>query len=102
VELLTSGKGLALAIERREDQQLLGTVGFKGIDRTSAQAELGFWIGVEYWGRGYATEAALALLSYGFGTLGLNRVYDHHMVRNPASGRELAKIGMRVEGGRVA
>ena len=59
---------------------------------------MGMWIGVEWWGRGYATEAARAILDHGFESLGLNRIYAHHMVRNPASGRVLEKIGMMKEG----
>jgi RimJ/RimL family protein N-acetyltransferase len=59
---------------------------------------MGFWVGVEHWRQGYATEAAEALLRYGFDTLGLNRIYAHHMVRNPASGRVLEKAGMKREG----
>ena len=53
---------------------------------------------VECWGQGYATEAARAVVAFGFEELGLNRIYAHHMVRNPASGRVLAKIGMEPEG----
>ena len=61
------------------------------------QAELGFWIGVPWWGQGYAREAARGMLQYGFETLKLNRIYAHHMTRNPASGRVLAASGMRRE-----
>jgi [ribosomal protein S5]-alanine N-acetyltransferase len=53
---------------------------------------------VGWWGQGYATEAAKALLRHGFEALGLNRIYAHHMTKNPASGRVLEKIGMKREG----
>jgi RimJ/RimL family protein N-acetyltransferase len=59
---------------------------------------MGFWVGVDSWGQGYATEAATALLHFAFEELALNRVFACHMVRNPASGRVLKKIGMRREG----
>ena len=55
-------------------------------------------LGRPHWGKGYATEAAAAMLDYGFGTLGLNRMHAHHMVGNPGSGRVLEKIGMTFEG----
>ena len=58
------------------------------------RAELGYWIGVPWWNRGYATEAGRALLDFGFGTLGLHRIMAHHMMRNPASGRVMQKLGM--------
>ena len=61
-------------------------------------AELGYWIGVPYWGAGYATEGARAVMQFGFETLSLNRIFASHFSRNPASGRVLQKIGMRYEG----
>jgi RimJ/RimL family protein N-acetyltransferase len=62
------------------------------------RAELGYWIGSGMWGRGYATEAARAMVEFGFGSLRLNRIQAHHFTRNPASGRVLQKVGMRLEG----
>ena len=63
-----------------------------------ARAELGYWVGVPYWNRGVATEAARALVAFGFGALGLHRVQARHLTRNPASGRVMQKLGMRLEG----
>jgi ribosomal-protein-alanine N-acetyltransferase len=65
-----------------------------------ARAELGYWIGVPHWSRGYATEAAQATVEFAFRRLGLNRVYAYHFTTNPASGRVLQKIGMQLEGTR--
>ena len=62
------------------------------------RAELGYWIGGPFWGRGYATEAAIAVVAFGFDTLGLHRIYAHHFGGNTASQRVLEKIGMRHEG----
>lgn len=61
-------------------------------------AELGYWIGVPYWGQGFATEAAHRLLEFGFDELSLHRVHAHYLTRNEASGRVLTKLGMRHEG----
>ena len=85
------------AIERREDGALVGAIGLR-MERAHDRAELGYWIGVPYWGHGYATEAARAVVRYGFETEGLNRIFAFHFVSNPASGRVLEKIGMRKEG----
>jgi [ribosomal protein S5]-alanine N-acetyltransferase len=92
----SSGERLVLAVTTQAD----GLVGAIGLHFASEhqRAELGYWIGVPYWGRGYATEAAAALLSFAFGDLGLRRVVAHHFSRNPASGRVLQKLGMRHEG----
>ena len=62
------------------------------------RAELGYWIGVPYWGQGFATEAANAVIAFGFETLRLNEIYAHHFAGNIASQRVLEKIGMRHEG----
>lgn len=77
---------------------MVGTAGLREIDQEQGQAEMGFWISMDLWVRGYATEAANALLQFGFETPKLNRIYAHHMLRNPASGRVLQKIGMKQEG----
>jgi ribosomal-protein-alanine N-acetyltransferase len=62
------------------------------------RAELGYWIGVPFWSRGYATEAATAVVAFGFDTLGLHKIYAHHFGGNAGSKRVLEKIGMRHEG----
>lgn len=77
---------------------LVGCVGLRDIDPEHLQAELGFWIGREWWGSGYATEAAREVVRFGFEELGLNRIYAHHMARNPAAGEVLRRIGMQQEG----
>ena len=76
----------------------VGAVGLRDIDVEHSLAEMGFWVAVKRWGQGYATEAARAVVAFGFRQWGLNRIYAHHMVRNPASGRVLARIGMKPEG----
>lgn len=77
---------------------LAGAIELREVDPEHYQAELSFWIGRPFWGRGFASEAGLAVIRHAFDTLGLNRVYAFHMVRNPASGQVLSKLGMREEG----
>ena len=98
IGLFAKGKGAVFGMELRREGTLAGTIGLREIDTEHLQAELGFWVAVECWGQGYATEGARAVVNFGFEQLGLNRIYAHHMVRNPASGRVLAKIGMKQEG----
>jgi ribosomal-protein-alanine N-acetyltransferase len=86
------------ALRQVSSGQLIGCVGLRDIDFEHRQAELGFWIGVDWWGRGYAREAARAVIRFGFETLGMNRICAHHMTRNPASGRVLEAVGMQREG----
>jgi [ribosomal protein S5]-alanine N-acetyltransferase len=91
-----SGK-LWLATTLRSDGRQIGGVGLR-IDDQHKHAELGYWLGVPYWGQGYATEAAREILRYGFEDLGLHRIFASHFKHNPASGRILLKLGMRHEG----
>ena len=81
----------------RKTGQLCGAIGLT-LAVQHAAAEMGYWIGVPFWGKGHATEAARGVLGFGFRDLKLNRVHAHHFTRNPASGRVLQKIGMRHEG----
>src|ERR1700694_5027243 len=96
-EELLNGSGLRLGIVVRETDTLCGGVGLR-IEPDHRRAELGYWIGVPFWGKGYATEAASAVVAFGFGTLRLHRIYAHHFAGNTASKRVLEKIGMRHEG----
>jgi [ribosomal protein S5]-alanine N-acetyltransferase len=66
--------------------------------RSMNHAEIGYWIGVDFWNKGYATQAARAICEFGFRVVGLHRMFAHHMANNPASGRVMQKIGMRHEG----
>ena len=97
-EAFVSGKSAFFGVELKRSRRLIGAVGLRDIDRGHCQAEMGFWVGVESWGKGFASEAATAAMRYGFECLKLNRIYAHNMVRNPASGRVLEKIGMKQEG----
>ncbi len=91
------GDGLILAIARRDTDEVMGAIGLE-IKRPMDRAELGFWLGVPYWNQGYTTEAAGALLAYGFEHLSLNRIFAGHFVGNDASGRVQQKLGMKYEG----
>src|SRR5262249_6321233 len=77
------------AIER--DGQLLGGAGF--YRRASGTAELGFWLARAWWGHGYATEAARAVLHQGLKNPRIPGYSSAHFVDNPASARVLAKLG---------
>ncbi len=96
-EDMANGKCLRLGIILRESQTLCGGIGLM-IEAEHRRAELGYWIGVPYWGNGYATEAARIVVNYGFGALGLHKIFASHFANNPTSGNVLRKIGMRHEG----
>jgi RimJ/RimL family protein N-acetyltransferase len=73
---------------------IVGAIGFK---REGDDIELGYWIGRDHWGNGYATEAGRAALEIA-GALGRERVIAGHFIDNPASGRVLRKLGFRETG----
>ncbi len=94
-----AGEQAIFAVVLKESDDLVGAIGLT-VSSDHARAELGYWIGVPYWGRGYATEAAREVLRYGFEQLWLHRIYAAHFATNPASGRVLEKVGMSYEGTR--
>lgn len=92
-------KGLAVdwAIELVEGQKLIGSIGL-GINKANSRAEVGYWIGEEYWNKGYCSEAAKAAFRYAFEDLHLNKITSRHMFENPASGKVMENAGMEKEG----
>jgi RimJ/RimL family protein N-acetyltransferase len=88
---------LTLAVCAQASSELLGAIGLQ-FSLTHLHGEIGYWIGVNSWGKGIATEAARGVTGYAFTELGLHRVQGRHFTRNAASGRVLQKLGMRLEG----
>jgi RimJ/RimL family protein N-acetyltransferase len=78
------------------DGTLIGGCGIA--TASNGDPELGYWIGVAHWGRGYATEAARALIDHAFGELGAERMSSRARVSNPASRRVLEKCGFQWSG----
>ena len=89
-------RSLAVCLSATGD--LIGYAGIVDIDREHCLGELSFWIGRPFRGAGYAVEAGRAAIGVAFGELGLNRLQAFHMLRNPASGRVLERLGFRREG----
>jgi [ribosomal protein S5]-alanine N-acetyltransferase len=92
------GTEIIYAITLRDGGILLGAIGLMKIDAGNERARIGYWIGLPYWNKGYATEALASILCYGFSVKGLNRINAYFMTENRASGRVLEKCGMRYEG----
>jgi RimJ/RimL family protein N-acetyltransferase len=76
-----------------------GVVGACGIATLDGETpEIGYWLGVPFWGNGYATEAARALIDHAFGDLGYDVLHGGARVSNPASRRVLEKCGFQWTG----
>ena len=80
------GRSVTFAVTISPGGELCGAVGL-AIAPAQERAELGYWIGIPYWGQGFATEAARAVIAFGFETLRLNRIHASHFVGNMASQR---------------
>jgi len=97
VNVQSSDQAQSFAILLTETQQLIGHIGFHPWFAPQTY-EVGWAMHPAYHNRGYTTEAALAALAYGFGTLGLHRVIATCQPENIASYRVMEKLGMRREG----
>jgi RimJ/RimL family protein N-acetyltransferase len=85
------------AILWRETGQLIGMIGLAPTP-DARSAELGYYIARDHWGRGVATEAALAITNIGFESYGYLKLTAGYHADNPASGRVLTKLGFTVAG----
>lgn len=92
-----AGTGVTFAITLAEGGEVIGSIGMELVP-AHEQGRLTYWLGRDYWNRGYGTEAVAALVEYGFERLQLHRIYAPHFHTNPASGRVLQKAGMTHEG----
>lgn len=87
------------AVVHRETGMLLGSVGLMVGDQSKLtggrtdEAEIGYWIGVDYWGQGYIPEACRTLLRHGFLTLGLSTIWCGYYAGNEKSRRAQEKCG---------
>jgi RimJ/RimL family protein N-acetyltransferase len=91
------------ANERRDTAFLIENnytpIGMTGIEWSNPAApELGYWLGIEYWGQGFGTEAARAVIDYFFDAFDLDNLYAGARVSNPASRNVLEKCGFQWSG----
>ena len=90
------GRSATFAVCLKETSELIGCCGLTIVQR-HRRASLGYWVGRDFWGHGYCTEAAGAVVGFGFRELGLHRIFAMHLSINPASGAVMRKIGMKHE-----
>jgi ribosomal-protein-alanine N-acetyltransferase len=84
---------VVFAIVIRESGELIGAVSITQISGQSGN--LGYWIGLPYWGQGYCTEASMRILEFGFNHYALSRIDARHLSENPASGKVITKSGFQ-------
>jgi ribosomal-protein-alanine N-acetyltransferase len=98
LKAMAAGEYVEFGIERIEDAQLLGKCVLFNLKPDCRRAEMGYGTSCASWGRGYAREALLALLQFGFSELDLNRVEADTDPRNVRSVKLLQRLGFKLEG----
>ncbi|MFB7640222.1 GNAT family N-acetyltransferase [Peribacillus butanolivorans] len=91
-------RGIKWGIESKEEEGIIGTIGFHDWSSEHKRAEIGYALFPENWGKGLATEAVLEVISYGFKELNLKRIGAIVFVENKASNELLIKLGFEKEG----
>ncbi|MFI5412682.1 MAG: GNAT family N-acetyltransferase [Candidatus Micrarchaeales archaeon] len=92
------GREVHLGIHLVETNELIGIVGLKNINVKNKKAEVGFWIGQDFWKKGYGTESVSMIVEYGFSKLNLHKMEAMVFTFNEASVRILEKLGFMREG----
>ena len=87
-----------LAIVRREDGRLIGNCGIRRKPDNDWEADIGYELSPDCWGQGYATEAARAVVDFGFRELRVQRISSWCIADNVASARVLERLGFQREG----
>ena len=82
----------------KENNKLIGSIGFAWCDIKNRRAEIGYALARPYWGRGIMTEAVNRVLKFAFEQMELNRIECCHFPANEGSGRVMQKVGMSFEG----
>jgi len=85
------------AIRNKENGLIMGLIGIHHWDKANQKAEIGYWLGKEFWNKGYVTEVMAEVLAFGFKVLNLNKMFANFFPHNPASGRVMEKSGMKQE-----
>ena len=95
IRAANKGEGEAVLLITRRDETIIGACGLVPQEQA---CELGYWLGVPYWGKGYATEALHAVIDYAFTDLKHTALQAGARVTNPASRRVLEKCGFQWTG----
>ncbi|WNF21072.1 GNAT family protein [Mesobacillus jeotgali] len=92
------GKAIRWGLQLKNNNSLIGTVGFHAISTKNRRAEIGYELNQGYWGKGFAKEAILKVVEYGFEEMALKRIGAVVFLENKSSSELLLKLGFSKEG----
>ena len=87
-----------LAITLKSNNLLIGNCGVRMDKADHVEASVGYELDPKYWNNGYATEAAHAIMDFGFSRFGVHRIWAECVADNVGSARVLEKLGMKLDG----
>jgi [ribosomal protein S5]-alanine N-acetyltransferase len=87
-----------LAVTLKAGGRLIGNCGIRQTAAGAHEADIGYELAPDHWGRGYATEAAHAIVQFGFAELKVHRIWAWCIADNTASARLLERLGLKPEG----
>lgn len=93
----TEGRGFDWAIELKSNSLLIGNISCF-IDQKNKKVEIGYWVGLDFWGQGYMTESLITIRDFLFHKTEINKITCRHIQNNPASGKVMLKAGLLHEG----
>lgn len=94
--LYNTGKGVVYAVVLKNSNTLIGAVSFPRLEE--GEGTLGYWLGVPYWGVGYATEGSRALIDHAKSCLALSKLKVMHLTENDRSKSVINKLGVTYVG----
>lgn len=96
--LWLKGSSFTFGIILRQTDRLIGIISLSNVFPKHACAELGFWLGKDFWNQGYMTEASISMVRFGLEKLSLFRIYASTFEANAASRKILERCGFQLEG----
>jgi RimJ/RimL family protein N-acetyltransferase len=87
-----------LAVTLKSNGLLIGNCGIRKDEVDAVEADTGYELDPKYWNLGYATEAAHAMVDFGFQHFGVHRIWAACVTDNVGSAHVLEKLGMKLEG----
>jgi RimJ/RimL family protein N-acetyltransferase len=87
-----------LAVVLKANGQLIGNCGIRQTSADAREADIGYELSPDHWGHSYATEAARAIVRFGFAELRVHRIWAWCIADNVASAHVLEKLGLKLEG----